>query len=290
LEKLNRLEEKNKEDKEKLNFINKVADGVKQSDEKAIFLMDLIKNYSKKVPRWSETSTQLCTIWKFCSPKGYEHCRNHIAKLPSKTTISRYVGDFHGSNELIERRLKAEISKLTVPIERSIIIDDMSIKEKMSYSRSEDVIHGLENTQAQLIGEKPKLANKMLCYVLHGLSTKYTIPVGYFFHETMNTEKFHSLTMKVLNLVTNKSFIVLRMVTDNHASNVALFKKLSNGTMQNYIPHPVLDNVPLFLNFDFCHAIKNSRNLFLDHDMCSSAGVISSEYLKNCIIFKKEWL
>jgi hypothetical protein len=203
LEKLNRLEEKNKEDKEKLNFINKIVDGVKQSDEKAIFLMDLIKNYSKKVPRWSETSTRLCTIWRFCSLKGYEHCRNHIAKLPSKTTISRYVGDFHGSNELIERRLQAEISRLTVPIERicSIIIDDMSIKEKMSYSRSEDVIHGLENTQAQLIGEKPKLANKMLCYVLHGLSTKYTIPVGYFFHETMNTEKFHSLTMKVLKVL-----------------------------------------------------------------------------------------
>jgi hypothetical protein len=49
--------------------------------------------------------------------------------------------------------------------------------------------------------------------------------------------------------------------------------------MQNYIPHPVLNNVPLFLSFDFCRAIKNSRNLFLDHDMCSSAGVISSEYL-----------
>jgi hypothetical protein len=146
------------------------------------------------------------------------------------------VGDFHGSNELIERRLQAEISRLTVPIERicSIIIDDMSIKENMSYSRSEDVIHGLENTQAQLIGEKPKLANKMLCYVLHGLSAKYTIPVGYFFHETMKTEKCHSLTMKLLNLVTNKSFIVLRMVTDNHASNVVLLKKLSNGTIVHF--------------------------------------------------------
>jgi hypothetical protein len=163
-------------------------------------------------------------------------------------------------------------SALKIPIERicSLIVDDMLIKQKMSYSRSEDTIYGLDNTKENTIGSKPEIANKMLCYVIHGLSTRYTIPVSYFFHSTMTTKIFYSFTMKVLNSVTYSGFIILRLVTDNHASNVALFKKLCAGNLQNYIPHPVLNHIPLFLSFDFCHAIKNSRNLFLDHDMCTS--------------------
>jgi hypothetical protein len=39
--------------------------------------------------------------------------------------------------------------------------------------------------QSETISERPCTANKMLCYVIHGLSTRYTIPAGYFFHSTV---------------------------------------------------------------------------------------------------------
>jgi hypothetical protein len=165
----------------------------------------------------------------------------------------------------------------------------MSIKQKMSYSRSEDTIYGLDSTTENTIGSKSERANKMLCYIIHDLSTKHTIPARYFFHSTMTTEIFYSLTMNVLNLVTNSGFIILDLVTDNHASYVALFKELRvcAGNLQNYIPHPVLNYIPLFLSFDYCHAIKNSRNLFLDHNMCTSDGVISSSYKKKLYHLQK---
>jgi hypothetical protein len=72
--------------------------------------------------------------------------------------------------------LCAEISRLKVPVERvcSLIIDGMSIKEKIQYNRAEDHIYELDNCSAAVVGEKPKVANKMLCYVIHGLSTRYT--------------------------------------------------------------------------------------------------------------------
>jgi hypothetical protein len=38
--------------------------------------------------------------------------------------------------------------------------------------------------------------------------------------------------------------------------------------------------IPLFLSFDYCHIIKNLRSIFLDHDMHSDKGIISSKYLK----------
>lgn len=48
-------------------------------------------------------------------------------KLPSKTTTLRFVGEFWGSNELIKRRLEAEIFKSAVLIERicSLILEQL---------------------------------------------------------------------------------------------------------------------------------------------------------------------
>jgi hypothetical protein len=79
--------------------------------------MDLINNYTKKSPRWTEMTIRMCTIWRYCSPKGYEFCRNNLAKLPSKNTISRYVTEYKGSTELCQQRLQAEIAQLKVPVE-----------------------------------------------------------------------------------------------------------------------------------------------------------------------------
>jgi hypothetical protein len=112
------------------------------------------------------------------------------------------------------------------------------------------------------------------------LSTKYTIPAGYFFHSSLTTNELYSLTKNVLQLLSDCGYIVLRLVTDNISTNVALFKKFGNGSLKIQIEHPIMVQLPLFLSFDFCHALKNARNLFLDHDMCSTEGRISASYLK----------
>jgi hypothetical protein len=72
---------------------------------------------------------------------------------------------------LCQQRLQAEIAQLKVPVQRiySLIIDDMSIKEKMHYSRSEDHIFGFDNCQSKIMNKNPKTANKMLCFVIYGL-------------------------------------------------------------------------------------------------------------------------
>lgn len=50
------------------------------------------------------------------------------------------------------------------------------------------------------IGEKQRLPNKMLCFVIHELSTKFTIPTGYLFHRQLLNDTFYVLSMKVLKL------------------------------------------------------------------------------------------
>ena len=72
----------------------------------------------------------------------------------------------------------------------------------------------------------------------------------------------------------------MRIVTDNHKTNVALFKKLCEGQVKTKISHP-LNNpaLPLFFSFDYCHIVKNARSIFLDRDMVSSASTITVKFL-----------
>jgi hypothetical protein len=221
------------------------------------------------------------------SPKGYEHCRKHLLKLPSKATLSRCMSRCGTSNDLCKQRLLAEMSLFKVPVERLCsLINDMSIKEKKFYNKLEDKIYGLDNIKFETIGERPCTANKMLCYVIHGLSTRYTIPAGYFFHSTLTTAQFSTLTLQIFKLLTDCGFIVLRLVTDNHASNVALFKKICSGTLKNHIHQLFLTFSPLFLRFDYCHCMYKKSKI-LDHDMSSSTGVISSTFLKKMYNLQK---
>jgi hypothetical protein len=84
----------------------------------------------------------------------------------------------------------------------------------------------LNNTKSESIGERLRTGNKMICYVIHGLPTRYTIPEGCFFRSTLTTAQFSILTLKMLKLSTDRGFIVLRL-----ASNAGLFKNLCSGTL-----------------------------------------------------------
>jgi hypothetical protein len=89
-----------------------------------------------------------------------------------------------GITTLIRQRLMIEAAKYQDPKKRmvSLIFDEMAIKDRMCYSRTEDKFYGLKNTSNEnYIGKKPHLANKLLCFVIHGFCTKYTIPAAYYF-------------------------------------------------------------------------------------------------------------
>ena len=74
--------------KKKVHMVNKIFNKAESGDDRAIFLTDIIKNFSKKTPRWSEMSIRLCTVWRFCSPKVIDSAiiiwLNFRAKVPCR--------------------------------------------------------------------------------------------------------------------------------------------------------------------------------------------------------------
>ncbi|KAJ3660101.1 hypothetical protein Zmor_006034 [Zophobas morio] len=157
----------------------------------------------------------------------------------------------------------------------------MVVKESIRYSKAEDRIFGLETLpKVNTITKKPVIANQLLCFIIHGISTKYVIPASYYFHKKLSSKELHKLALEVLQLLAECQFMVVRIVGDNHKNNVALFKHFGNGCLQTCIPHPFSVGLKLFFSFDYCHLIKNARNIFLDHDMASEDGIISANYLR----------
>lgn len=163
---------------------------------------------------------------------------------------------------LIKERLRTEYKELTLEQETfcSLIIDEMAIAQKVIYDWQVDKIFGLVDMgSAEHSTTDPQVANRLLCFVLRGLSTAYVIPVGYFFTRCLKNDKLLSMTMEAMKTVEQVGFCIARIVMDNHQMNTALFRKLSkDGALVHKMAQPLQEGDSLFLSFDPNHSIKKA--------------------------------
>lgn len=270
---------------DQLTVIKELAE---EKNKKAVYLLDQINNFGKKRPEWSELSIRYCLAWRLVSPKGYDHARvSKLISAPSRSTLDRYIGNVDcdvGISPLVKSRLQIECENLE-PMEKivSIIADEMAIKERLLYDRTSDKFFGIVNAEGiydECVGKYPTLANKLLCFVVNGLSKRFTIPAAYYLVKGLQGQELYQLFNQVIKAVEDCGFYVLRIVTDNHKTNVSMFRQFGNGDLKFSVPHPCDPQRLLFLSFDYCHLIKNIRSQFLDRDMADGDGLISSKYLK----------
>ncbi|KAJ4442671.1 hypothetical protein ANN_04260 [Periplaneta americana] len=270
---------------DQLTVIKELAE---EKNKKAVYLLDQINNFGKKRPEWSELSIRYCLAWRLVSPKGYDHARvSKLISAPSRSTLDRYIGNVDcdvGISPLVNSRLQIECENLE-PMEKivSIIADEMAVKEWLLYDRTSDKFFGIVNAEGiydECVGKYRTLANKLLCFVVNGLSKRFTIPAAYYLVNGLQGQELYQLFNQVIKAVEDCGFYVLRIVTDNHKTNVSMFRQFGNGDLKFSVPHPCDPQRLLFLSFDYCHLIKNIRSQFLDRDMADGDGLISSKYLK----------
>lgn len=211
--------------------------------------------------------------------------------MACRSTLQKYVGKSIGEigvTPLIKERLRVEVEGLSVEQEQfcSLIIDEMSIQQKVIYDRQIDKMFGLvdvgsEDGPEQYSTTTPQGANRLLCFVLRGLSTRYVIPVGYFFTRCLKGDQLYFMTLEVMKAI-EAGYRVVRVVTDNHQTNVSLFKSLSGeDALVHAVPHPMREGDPLFLSFDPNHLIKNLRTNFLEREILDGGQLIQGGvYLK----------
>ncbi|XP_077512961.1 uncharacterized protein LOC144124183 [Amblyomma americanum] len=76
------------------------------------------------------------------------------------------------------------------------------------------------------------------------------------------------MTLSVIKAVEEAGIRIVRVVTDNHQTNTAMFRDMSeDNTLQPVVRHPVRVDDPLFLSFDPNHLIKNLRTNLLEREI-----------------------
>ena len=150
----------------------------------------------------------------------------------------------------------------------SLITDEMTVKAMEKYDKNLQKFVGAVDLGGVTSSESDSLANKMLGFVLNGLTTRYKIPVAFFFVNNLTSEQLEDLTVHVIEKVGECGFQVDRLVSDCLSVNVKMFARLNSGKLHPVVPHPLQKEAqetpliyrPLFVSFDSTHVIKNVRN------------------------------
>lgn len=68
----------------------------------------------------------------------------------------------------------------------------------------------------------------------------FVIPVGHFFTRNLKHDWLCNLRLSVLNAVEEAGFLIIRVATDNHQANTAIFRGMSDdNTHQHVVRYPV---------------------------------------------------
>ena len=259
---------------------------MEKEDIRALFLREQLQALGQMKHRWSELSVRYCVLWQSKSSSAYDFVRNApLLILPSRSTLKRYTGACTKENTmgLISQRL-SELRNSVRDEETlgSLIIDDMAIRPDVQYIKSGDAVIGTVDMDGleKNSGQENNIATQLTCFIFQGLATHFVIPVHYFFTNNVTGKELKELTLKVIVEVENSGFKVIRIVTDNHSTNVKMFSELCEGSPRHEIPHPCDFRRPLFLSYDYCHIIKNVRNMFLDskRSLTNNGKSISPKY------------
>ena len=229
------------------------------------------------------------------APGAYEYQRRKgFTRLPSRNTLRTYIGKSTGEvgmTRTIKQRLSMERKSLhDCECHVSLELDECALKPKRKLKKQWDKMMGAVDMGGVV---KPLnrhvLANRMLAFVITGLSTHYKIPVAFFFVRNMTAAQLFQLTQHVLLEVEKLGFLVDRIVADNATTNVKMFKMWNGGELTHVVKHPVDPKRKLFLSFDPTHILKNVRNQFMDRHLNINGDYISFELIKKLYKIQKQF-
>lgn len=273
--------------------LRKIEADSRNGHKKAVFLLHQIARYEKQQLMYPEEVIRECVIWRFVSPKGYDHARSSgLLNLPAKCTLQKYMGPSpttSGMSAAMRTRLVYEASLLSSRQHMaSLIIDEASIKAKCIYDRKGDAVFGFKDRpDSSSSNTQGILANRVLCFVLCGTNSQYKIPCSYYFTKQLSGKDLFQWTKEVIAAVESCGFNIVRIVTDNYSANTTLFKHMGNGSLRTVVTHPHDSNRVIFLSFDPCHVIKNIRSQFLERQLTDGCDVISGTYVQKLYEYQK---
>lgn len=264
---------------------NKNAGKIKTPDE----IINAASNYLEKMPlaffssqikmsqrkkkgeRWTENDKLIALSIYYQSPKAYRFlCK--LFRLPTTRSIRRWVEGinitpgFHVQTiELLSKRFEKLASHEK---ECVIVFDEMSLKENLVYSHTNDKLIGLEDYGqcGAEDGFSKRVANSALVVLARGLTSKWKQPLGFFLScDSTPVDKLKVIILDAVKCVQKAGGNVRVILCDQGSTNRSLYIKLGVTISHPYfeIENEEDKSAPkqrIYCMFDPPHLIKSTRN------------------------------
>ena len=272
-----------KSTKQKIENIGKaIAEFV--DGQKYDFIMSQIKNAKKKNcnKRWTYKDKAFALSLLHSSPKTYRLLRK-VLDLPSPKTlkmIMRNVGVYPGFNKQILAALKKKLSNAPVSHRVvSLVIDEMAIKEGLSYDSGRDVVEGF--VEAKEGGERSEvLANHAIAFMVRGLAEKWKQPIGYYLSSgPMSGKDMKDHIFEAIQLLKDIGLTVGIVICDQGSNNQNLFVRQLG--VKPGKPYFFCQGAKVYTMYDPPHLIKSVRNNFKKHGFTLDENDIKWQHLSS---------
>ena len=235
------------------------------SSSQVQFVMSQVRQGGKSLQgrRWTEKDKTFALSLLHSSPKTYKLLRKVFA-LPSISTLRTIVARVNinpgfSSNILEALRLKTQnlppCNKLV-----SLVLDEMVIKEGVSYDKHNDALEGLVHT----IERGEELANHALVFMVRGLLLKWKSPIGYFLSNgPMKATVMKQLMLQAVSELRAIGLNVIVVLSDQGSNNVSMFETELRVSVEQ--PFFTYQDSKVFVMYDPPHLMKSIRNNLKKH-------------------------
>ena len=159
----------------------------------------------------------------------------------------------------------------------AIILDEMSIKESVSYNSSRDEVEGFEDFGN--IGRSRYIANHAITFLARGLSDKWKQPLGYFLSSgPMGGDTMTSLLRECVSKVQDVGLTPKVVIGDQGSNNRNMFHSRLGITAEK--PWFLHEGKKVFVMYDPPHLLKNIRNNLKKQPLCVDGHNVSWDYVE----------
>lgn len=139
----------------------------------------------------------------------------------------------------------------------SLVLDEMSIKERVVYNVEKDEVEGVEDFGS--LGRTKLVANHAMVFMLKGLTFSWKQPIGYFLSSgPMGGDTLKDLLVEALRKIKSKGLQPRLVICDQGSNNRRVLETLLGATVDK--PYFELNEEKIFVMYDLPHLLKNIRN------------------------------
>lgn len=247
------------------------------------------KTIGKKVPKkYSEELRKFAITLHFFSSKAYNYVRKRFNNcLPHVKTLSRWYSVIDGqpgfTKEVLDM-LTIKAGRSAEKIICSLVIDEMSIREKIEYVGNR--YYGYVDFGAES-DKNDQIANKVLVFMIVAINQSWKIPVGYFLINNLNSSQKSQLVLQCLTCLAQCGIYICNLTFDGCSSNMNMTKTLGCNidNIFHLNTHFPSDCGEINIIPDPSHMIKLIRNLLGDRKTIidGDGNYIKFKYIENLV-------